>query len=185
MRDLIHRLNESSGSIALRESLLLWPVIEAAHVLSIMLFAGTILLVDLRLLGAVLPEVRLSEMTGRILPWTVVGLVLLIVTGALLFYAKPLVYFHNLFFRAKLLVIAAALVNVAVFHVRQHRCGPAWDAGGALPFGVRSMAVVSLSAWIAVIIAGRLVAYDWFDCPKLTPGSVMAGLASCPVGPGR
>lgn len=180
MRDLIVWLNETSGSIALRESLLLWPVIEAAHVLTIMLFVGTIIMVDLRLLGLIFRDVRVSEMTSRILPWTIAGFILMVITGVLLFYAKPLLYFHNIFFRAKLIILIVAMINILIFHRVVHRGVTAWDAG-ATPFPVRLSAGASLATWIGVIVLGRLIAYDWFNCEKLDPDDLVFQLNGCPV----
>ncbi|MDP6952076.1 MAG: hypothetical protein QGF53_04885, partial [Alphaproteobacteria bacterium] len=165
---------ETAWSVGLRESLFVWPLVEATHVLTLMLFLGTIVMVDLRLLGIAFREVRVSEMTARILPWTIAGFVLMVITGLLLFSAKPLVYYHSLFFRLKMLVLLLALVNVVLFHQRFGRRLAHWDDAARLP------AALSLASWIAVVICGRMIAYDWFNCEKLRPDGVLSLLASCP-----
>ncbi|MGF1457151.1 MAG: DUF6644 family protein [Alphaproteobacteria bacterium] len=181
MRDLIVWLNETAWSVYLRESFIVWPVLEATHVLTIMLFVGTIIMVDLRLLGLAYTRVPVSEMTDRILPWTIAGFIVMVVTGLVLFYAKPLVYYHNIFFRVKLLVLIAALANIWVFHRRVQKDRAVWDGGGRLPVTARLSAAVSLSAWIAIVVAGRMIAYDWYECRKLDPASLLATLQDCPA----
>ncbi|MBI1394108.1 MAG: hypothetical protein GC152_15355 [Alphaproteobacteria bacterium] len=179
MRDLIAALNETSWSIALRESLYVWPILEATHVLTIMLFAGTIMMVDLRLLSIGFRDIPVSEMTRRILPWTVAGFIVLAATGLLLLYAKPLHYYHNVFFRLKLLLLCAALANIIYFHRKAEADMAAWASGKA-PFAARASAVISLCAWVSVIIAGRMIAYDWYDCSKLNPDGALSAFADCP-----
>lgn len=179
MRSLFEWMNETAPSIALRESLLVWPVVEATHVITILLFAGTILLVDLRLLNVAFAGTRPSELNRRVLPWTVGSLVVMIVTGLLLLYAKPMVYFESVFFRLKLLVIGFALVNVWVFHRFEHRNGEALRDRGATPGPARAAALVSLSSWAAVIVLGRMIAYDWYSCPKLDPDGLLHAFAGC------
>ncbi len=180
MRDFIVMLNETPWSIALRESLYVWPILEATHVLTIMLFAGTILMVDLRLLGLTFKQTTVSEMTERVLPWTVAGFILLVITGSVLFYAKPLVYYHNIFFRLKMLFLVAAFANILYFHKRAQANVAEWDLT-APPRSARISAGLSLAAWTAIIVAGRMIAYDWYDCGKLRPGGFLAVAASCPA----
>lgn len=174
-------LSNTPWSIALHESLYAYTVIEAAHVIAIMLFVGTISMVDLRLLGLAWRDVPVSEMNRRILPWTVTGFVVLMVTGALLFYAIPVRTWHSLWFRAKMLLMIGAAINIWLFHSRIERNRDRWDVG-APPLGARVAAVVSLAAWLGVIVAGRMIAYNWFDCDKHQSALVYAaaGCASYP-----
>lgn len=180
MRGFFEWMSATPWSVALRESFYVWPIIEAAHVISLLLFVGTIIMVDLRLLGLGFRGVAVSEFDRRILPLTMLGFVLLAVTGLLLFYAKPLVYYHSLFFRLKMLIILGALINILIFHFRVQRDQEKWDMADKPPRSARISAMVSISAWVFVVISGRMIAYDWFNCPKLEPGSVLSTLADCP-----
>ena len=123
MLDFLTWMNGTPWSVALRESLFVWPIVEAAHVVTLMLFVGTIIMVDLRLVGWAFTRVPVSEFDRRILPWTIAGFVLMLLTGLALFYAKPLVYYHSLFFRLKMLVL--------LFGLAQHSAVP--PAGAAHP----------------------------------------------------
>jgi len=163
-------LAQTEGSIALHESLLLYPLIESAHVLAIALFVGTIAMVDLRLLGRAFTQTPVSQLTGRLLPWTVVGFVVMAITGALLFYAIPVRTYHSVWFRVKVLLLLAAAVNVWWFHRRVQRDRARWDQAVQPPRAARVSAALSLTLWACVVVAGRMIAYNWADCDRPQPG---------------
>lgn len=181
IKEFVAKLRESGGSTALRESLTLWPALEAAHVMSIMLFAGTIFMVDLRLLGVIFRKVPFSEMDKRILPLTVAGFILLVITGLILVYSKPIIYYYSVFFRVKMVLIVLALINIIIFHKKVQNSQAEWDNDAKAPTAARISATISLVSWIAVIICGRMIAYDWVQCEKLEPGSLLHGFGDCPV----
>lgn len=158
-----------SWSEALLGSLNFWGLLEGTHLIGLMLFAGTIFVVDLRLLGVTFRRTPVSVVSDKVLPLTVFGLVLVVVTGLALFYAKPLAYYHNIWFRVKLVVLALAMINIMVFHWRVQRNQAAWDASPTPPAAARASAVISLTTWIIVITMGRFIAYDWFECGKPIP----------------
>ncbi len=181
MRDLIVWINETPWSVALRESQYLWTLLEASHVLTVMVFVGTIIMVDLRLLGVLFRDVRVSEMLRRVLPWSIGGFAVMATTGLLLFYAKPLLYYHNVFFRLKMIVVVAGLVNILVFHKKVQKRLEQWDSAPTPPGAARASAAISLVAWLCVMVSGRMIAYDFFNCDKLPPDGIMSFLASCPA----
>ncbi|WP_334163355.1 DUF6644 family protein [Phenylobacterium sp.] len=158
-----------SWSEALLGSLNFWGLLEGTHLLSLMLFAGTIFVVDLRLLGVTFRRTPVSVLSDKVLPLTIFGFVLVILTGLALFYAKPLVYFHNIWFRAKLVFIVLALINIVVFHRRVQRNIQEWDTLASPPRAARASAVISLASWAVVIMLGRFIAYDWYECGKPIP----------------
>jgi hypothetical protein len=176
----VEGLADQPGSIALHESLYAYTWIETAHVLGITLFVGTIAMVDLRLLDVAFRRAPVSVMNARILPWTVAGFVLMIVTGALLFYAIPVRSFHSLWFRAKMLLMGVAAVNIFVFHARVERDRARWDQNARPPASARIAAAISLAAWAGVIVTGRMIAYNWFDCDKPQAAFVHL-LTGCPA----
>jgi hypothetical protein len=154
-------LAATGPSTALRESILVYPVVESLHVLSLLFFAGAVWMLDLRLLGIAFPKMSAPTMAARLLPWTVSSFAFVSVTGLLLFYANPQRTFHSIWFRAKVLLLVAAMLNAVIFH---------WRAkGGRLPSAARLSGGVSLLVWIMVIVFGRLTAYNWFDCGKEMP----------------
>jgi len=176
----VNWLADQPGSIALHESLYAYTYIETAHVLGIMLFVGTIAMVDLRLLGLAFTRSTVSQMSGRILPWTVAGFVLMIGTGLALFYAIPVRSFHSLWFRLKLLLMGAAAINIFIFHWRVERDRDRWDRDPTPPAGARISAALSLALWAGVVVTGRMIAYNWFDCDKPQPPFIHI-VAGCPA----
>jgi uncharacterized membrane protein len=158
-----------SWSEALLGSLNFWGLLEGTHLLALMLFAGTIFVVDLRLLGVTFKRTPVSVLSDRVLPLTIFGFAIVIVTGVALFYAKPLVYYHNVWFRAKLVFIVLALLNIMIFHRRVQRNISDWDTLAKPPAAARASAVISLASWALIIMLGRFIAYDWFECGKPLP----------------
>lgn len=160
---------DPSWSEGLASTLNVWGLLEGTHVLSLMLFAGTIFLVDLRLLGVGFKKTPISVISDRVLPLTMFGFGLMVVTGLLLFYAKPLLYYHNLWFRLKLIFLAVAMINIVIFHYRVQKDREQWDTAVKPPAKARLSAMVSILSWILVITFGRFIAYDWYECGKALP----------------
>lgn len=173
-------LDAQAWSTALHESLYMYPWIESTHVLTLMLFAGTLIAVDLRLLGVAFRDVPVSEMTSRMLPWTVAGFVIMVITGVLLFYAIPVRTYQSLWFRIKVVLLVVAGLNAWYMHRKIMANRTEWDTAPKPPRGARLSAAVSLTAWAGVIITGRFIAYNWFDCDRPQPDWVIF-LAGCVV----
>lgn len=156
----------------------MYPLIETSHVLSLMLFVGTLCVVDLRLVGVAFRSVQVSQITSRVLPYTVAGFIVITVTGFLLFYAIPIRTYESIWFRIKVVVIILAGLNAWFFHKRLQKNQVAWDADAKPPLGVRLSGAASLFSWAIVIITGRMIAYNWFDCDRPQPDWVIM-LAGC------
>jgi len=156
-------LANTPGSIALHESLWVYPIVESVHVLTLCLFLGLTLVLDLRLLGLTFRGARASEIAERLLPWTTVGFVLMLTSGSLLFYAIPVRTYQNIFFRVKVTMLIMAALNVWVFHSTTYRTVAAWDLDPVPPKGARVAGAVSLALWAGIVVAGRMIAYNWFD----------------------
>ena len=159
-------LAETPGSIALHESLYMYPLVESAHVLTLCLFLGMAIMFDLRLLGLTLTRVPITEIKRRLGPWMVAGFVVMVITGVLLFYAIPVRSYQSLLFRIKVIALILAGLNAFVFHAGidrrvadgiSRRCRRRRRAAPAL---------TSLVLWAIIVVAGRMIAYNWFDCDK-------------------
>ena len=166
-------LAQTPGSIALHESLYMYPLVESVHVLTLCLFVGLAAVLDLRLLGVTLRRVPVSELAARLLPFIAAGFVVMIATGSLLFYAIPVRSFHNVFFRAKMIMLVLAGLNAWVFHGRVYRRVFDWDLAPIAPSAARIGGALSLVLWAAIIVSGRMIAYNWFDCDKPQPAIVV------------
>ena len=181
MLDFAVWLSETKWSIALHESLYLYPWIESTHVLSICLFFGTLLFVDLRLTGKVFNNLSVTDMNRKVLPLTLFGFLVMSVTGLLLFYAIPVRNYQNIFFRIKILLIVIAGINAFFFHRRMSKEAKVWDKDSSIPNSMKNSAITSLVLWSSVIISGRMIAYNWFDCDRQPQPKWINTLTSCEV----
>jgi hypothetical protein len=178
---LLIAIAETRWSTDLRESLYAWPFVESTHVLTLAIFGGLAILLDLRLLGSIMRGVPASDFTERVLPWTRRAFGVMVVTGMLLFFASPVRNYHNVFFRVKMVLLVIAGINIWFFHSRTHATVGAWDRAPVPPRAARVAAVVSLVAWAGVIAAGRLIAYNWFDCDIQPQPAWVNRVADCPL----
>jgi len=153
------------GSIALHESRYVYLIVLTVHVMTLCLFVGTAVMMDLRLLGLTLQSVRVSEVMTRLLPWTSAGFVLTIISGTLLFYAAPLSRYENIFFRAKMVALLLAGINILAFHNTVYRRVAEWDLDPIPPRRARVMGGFALVLWALIITLGRLIPYQvyWFN----------------------
>jgi hypothetical protein len=87
----------------------------------------------------------------------------MVASGSLLFYAIPVRTFQNIFFRVKLAMLIAAGLNVWVFNSTIHRTVAVWDLDAVPPKRARVAAGLSLALWASIVVAGRMIAYSWFD----------------------
>ncbi|MEI7931498.1 MAG: hypothetical protein WCI21_00340, partial [Alphaproteobacteria bacterium] len=95
-----------------------------------------------------------------------VAMVIAMVTGPLLFFAKPQDYYHNFWFRLKLIVMIAAIINVYVFHKLVQKNQAEWDTAEKPPFKARLSGALSIMSWVVIMGCGRLIAYNFLECGK-------------------
>lgn len=163
-------LGNTSWSVALHESRYVFLLVLMIHVLTLSVFVGTALMIDLRLLGKAMIRVPVSQVVTRLFPWSEAGFVVMVVTGALLFYAAPVTRYTNLFFRFKMAALLLAIVNMALFRLGVYRRVSEWDADPVPPWRVRMVGGVSLVLLALIITAGRMMAYQdyWFGSSALS-----------------
>lgn len=150
-------------SIAMAQSIWAFPIAESIHVLSLCLFVGMAAMLDLRLLNLVMRDLPVSEVGKKLLPWTTTGFVLMVVSGALVFLNAPVRYYSNIFFRIKFSLLILAGVNAWFFHSGVWVRVSEWDLDSVTPFRARFAGLVSLLLWGCIVVAGRMIAYNWFD----------------------
>lgn len=146
------------GSVFLRESTYGFSVSLTLHVLSMCVFFGLVMMMDLRLIGIGNRTTRPEEIQKRLFPWQMFGFAVITVTGFMLWWAKPLTYYGKAFFWVKMVLMILAGINAGAIHWITHREGRAgWDSRAAKVAGA-----VSILLWTLVLIFGRLIAYPWF-----------------------
>ncbi|RZT92552.1 DUF2214 domain-containing protein [Rivibacter subsaxonicus] len=142
-------------AVLLRESRWLYPLVSALHISGIAALFGSLLVLDLRLLG-LHRNVPLTAIARCAWPVAVAGLALALVTGPLLLITKPTEYIANPALAIKFVLIALAFANVAFFHARF----PGVLRGlRPVSLGVRISAAASLLLWWCVMLAGRAIAF--------------------------
>ena len=157
-------LGNTSWSIAFHESRYVFLLVLMIHVLTLSVFVGTALMIDLRLLGKTMTDVPVSQVMMRLMPWTEAGFLVMILTGALLFYAAPVARYENIFFRVKMAALAMSIMNMWLFRRNVYRRVAEWDLDPVPPRRVRMAGALSLLLLALIITAGRMMAYQdyWF-----------------------
>lgn len=156
---LLGWLQQTGLAVQIRDSLFVFPLLESAHVIGLALVFGTIAIVDLRLLGVASTNRPFRRLAADTLKWTWVAFALTGLTGALMFMTNATVYFHNAYFRAKVVLLVLAAVNVLVFELTAGRTVERWERAPAAPPVGRAVAAVSLVVWVAVIVTGRMIGF--------------------------
>jgi hypothetical protein len=146
-------------STAIRQSSWLFPTIECVHVIAITLIVGSVMIVDLRVLGLTSQRKSVLELSMEVLPWTWGLFVVAAISGSMLFAAKATAYFNDAPFRIKMLLILAAGVNMLVFHFGPFRSISRWDLGAPAPLMAKLCCGLSLTFWILVVAAGRMIGF--------------------------
>ena len=157
--NLWQALADTPWATAIRESEVVFPALESVHVLSLTLVAGTIAVVDLRVLGLVLRAMPAAEIERRVTPTTWAGFTLMAITGGLLLASEADDLQHNPAFLAKVGLLALAGLNVLFFHAVARPRLLAAPPEGPAPTAARLSAGASLVIWGSVIVAGRGIAY--------------------------
>jgi hypothetical protein len=151
-------LQNTSLAQAIGQSADLFPFFESLHVLSITLMMGTIALVDLRLMGVLYRERPVSKILHETLPLTVAAFIVAVITGTLMFITHAVQYMQNGPFVAKMVLMAAAGVNILFFHGVTQRTIGQWDRGKPVTSAVIAGGI-SLILWIAVLACGRWIGF--------------------------
>jgi hypothetical protein len=150
---------EASGfGAAIRQSRWLYMVANVGHIVSLMIFAGAIALMDVRMAGALA-----ATSPGHVLKAArriaIAGFICLVISGGFLFTAEASHVIVNRVFQIKLGLIALGLLNIALFEILIAPKVKDLPPLTRLPSGARATAVASISIWVAVAICGRSIAY--------------------------
>lgn len=144
---------------AIAESGWLFPAIEVVHVVALTLVVGSIAMLDLRLLGVSRRNYGVLELAAQTLPWTWGAFAAALFSGALMFSSAATSYADNVPFRIKLILIALAGGNMAIFHLTAYRTAHRWNHQLPTPVAARIAGTLSLTFWIGVIFFGRWIGF--------------------------
>jgi hypothetical protein len=166
---LLQALENSAPGEWMRHNLKAMPFVEATHVLAIVVVFGTILIVDLRLLGY--PNVRRSyvRLHDALVRWTWAAFGLAVITGVLMFLPNATTYYNNTAFWLKMAAMLCAGINMAIFETTVGPGYAKWDKDVPVPMAGRVAAALSITLWTAVIVFGRWIGFTKgynFDIPE-------------------
>jgi hypothetical protein len=155
---IFEQLQSSALSEWLRTSLKAIPIINAVHVMALAIVFGTILMVDLRLLGFNVHR-SFKALHRELLGWTWGAFGIAAVSGGLLLIVNATTYYRNTAFWLKMGVIVLAGINMVFFeHVTAKTAG-SWDKGVTPPAQARAAGAISLLLWLSVIVLGRWIGF--------------------------
>lgn len=154
----LHALDQSAFGMAMKQWIWLYPATNTVHLLGIALLFGSIVIWDLRLLGLG-RSLPISKLARHLLPFTLLGFGLAVLSGVGLFLTEPDHIWPNPMFRAKLLLIALAGINAAVFHLGVYKRVAGWDLAAMPPPRARVAGGLSIAIWATAIFCGRFIAY--------------------------
>ncbi len=163
---LIQQIEASGIGEWMRNNVHAMPWVNTIHVLCITLVFGTILVVDLRLLGLLDRGRAVTRVSDEMLRITWVAFGGAVVTGLLFFVANATTYWFNTAFRLKMLAILLAGINMIVFQIITYRGVAAWDRNAPTPRAAKIAGALSILIWTTVIVLGRIIGFTkGYDVP--------------------
>jgi hypothetical protein len=145
--------------ISIAESLWAFPMVETVHVMALVTVLGTLLVMDLRMLGWASTAVPIRKVSEDTLKWTWMAFVLAAITGTILWISKAHSYMINPYFLTKMGLMAVAGLNMLFFHFVTYKTVDQWDTLASPPTAVKLSAVLSLLLWIVIVFCGRAIGF--------------------------
>ena len=161
IREFCEWLSSTRIGLGLRESLLMFPIVEGIHLIGISVSVGVLVWFDLRLMGLVFRDQPVSKVWKQMMPVAGIGFVVVFLTGGLLFSAEAVTAYDSMHFWIKIGLILLAGINAAYFEFKLHPGIAAWDHDPLPPRAAHITGLVSLVLWTAIIITGRTMAYSF------------------------
>lgn len=159
LHDILTWVQNTGWATGIKESSLLFPIIEGSHIMALSFSVGMIMILDMRLLRISFRSETVSSIMEQLMPFTLAGFAVEMLTGLLLFLTQAVKAYGNTFFRIKMILLVLAGINALYYQVKYYPKMAEWDRT-ATPLGVRIIAVMSLALWAGVIACGRTMAYE-------------------------
>ena len=156
---LLVALQASSWAVFIHKKAWALTTVEVVHVFAISLVLGTIMIVDLRLLGLGSTKRPFAELSRQVLPFTWAAFVIAVAAGLLLFITRATDYFVNTVFWIKMSLIALAGINMMIFEFITVRGVQKWNLSATPPPPARLAGGISIACWALVVVFGRLIGF--------------------------
>lgn len=140
---------------AIRNSRWLFPVVESVHLLGLCVLGGSLLVVDLRMLGVGLRRQPIAQIARDARPWLVGSIGVMMATGTALFLSESVKCYYNQAFWVKITTLPFAVLFTLTLRQRV-------ALAGTIDATTRSrlVATVSLALWFTVAAAGRWIGFS-------------------------
>jgi putative copper export protein len=164
-------LSRTSFSLAIQTHEWVVPTIQSIHIVAIGVVMASVFMIVLRVLGWAGRDQSLMEVTRRFSPWLFGALSVMLVTGILMVIGEPARELLAFSFWLKMCLVAGGTVIAGVFQIALRRREADWESSIVKSFSAKSLAIFTLLIWVAIVILGRLIAYDhvwgsWSHAPK-------------------
>lgn len=136
-----------------------FPFLESIHVIAAAMVVGSILMVDLRLLGLAATRYSITTLSKELVPWSWGAFVVATITGLGMFITRAASHVVNPAFQWKIVLLVLAGLNMAYFHFRVYKQIAQWDTLVATPTQLKIIGGMSLFLWSGVMLAGRWVGH--------------------------
>ena len=136
------------------------PTIQSIHIVGIALVMGSVLMIDLRILGWAGMDQTLRQTTNRFGPWLTGSLWLLLVTGILMVIGEPVRELMTFSFRLKMALVAVGTLVAAIFQITLRRNEQQWEETLVHHPSMKGLTILTFLVWACIIVLGRLIAYD-------------------------
>jgi len=157
--ELAQWIQSTGWASYLRMSAYIYPSILASHLTGIALFAGAVLVTDLRLLGVVMRNQPVSDVVNQLRWPKRIGFLIVATCGFLLASSKAEEYYYNTFFKIKLTLLVLVAVHALVFRGSVYNNAAALDQARRMPGKAKLAAALSLLLWISIACVGRGIGY--------------------------
>ena len=152
-------IGETSLSLAIQTHFWAIPTIQTIHIAAIALTFGSVLMINLRVLGLSGAGASIDQTARRFVPWIWWGLLVLILTGLLMITGEPVRELINPVFWIKMVLVLTAILVSLWFQKAVRRNDAAWESVQGRRIAVRTAAVAIILLWLAIMVAGRWIAY--------------------------
>jgi hypothetical protein len=142
-------------SEVIRNSTWAFAVIMSIHLLGLITLGGSTLIVDLRMVGTGLKNQPVRDLYRDARPYMVGGLIVLVITGVLMFVVQAVRYYYTLFFWLKIGTLIVAILFTFLIRNRIAR-----NAGLGTGAAVAAAGAASILLWFVVAATGRWVGFS-------------------------
>ena len=159
IESLLKSLESTGLATVIREGLYYFPLLESFHVVGLAMVFGCVAIIDFRLLGWASTNRPFTRVFSDIMTGIWAAYALTIATGTLMFTTNAVQYYGNSVFRAKMLMLVLAGINMLFFELTAGRVVRQADHTSPIPKTAKATAALSLVFWISIVFLGRWIGF--------------------------